>query len=68
MGFIVAVIGALLDGRLLEVFALVALVSVVFAQATGLVERSAVVRWLTGVLAAAGLVLAAVVFYRGLVS
>ena len=68
VGFIVAVIGTLLDGRLLEVFALAALASVVFAQATGLVEPSAVVRLLTGVLATAGLVLAAVVFYTGLVS
>ena len=65
---VVALVGALLDGRLIRMFALMALALVFFVQATRLGERSAVARWLSGVLATVGLVLAAIVLYEGLTS
>ena len=68
VGSIIAVSGALADGRLLLVFALAATFLAVLGEATGLGERSAVVKRLTGVSALVGLVLAAIVFYMGVVS
>ena len=64
----VAMVGALIDGRLLFVFALAAIALAVLGEATGLGERSAVVRWLTGVSALVGLVLGAAVLYTAIVS
>lgn len=65
---LLALLGTLLDGRLLTMVTVAVLALVTFVQATGLGERSAVARWLSGVSMAAGLVLALVVLYEGLTS
>ncbi len=63
-----AIVGALLQGRLLAVFAMAAIAICVLAEFTGLRERSAVARWTASVSALVGLVLGAAVLYTAIVS
>ena len=66
--FLLALLGALLDGRLLTVVTFAVLTLVMFAQATGLGELSPMARRLTVVLILVGLVLAATYSYTSLAS
>ena len=66
--FLLATVGALLDGPLLLVFALAALALSTFSEAAGLYGRSTATKRLTAVVALVGFVLAVVYVYMGAAS
>ncbi len=68
MLFLPAVVGALLDGQLLLVFALAELALSTFSEATGLYGCSTATERLTEVVSLAGSVLAVVYVYTGVAS